>query len=661
MPSPCSDPIFDATSGATGTVRTVPATRPIMMARPFPCRPGRRSLPPARRTCLWLIALLSIVSIEPLPVRAAERMIRGHVKDSDGSPVAGAMVSLRQGTPFHDRTVFTDRAGAYETVIDDGEPFSARVRRIGWRDLERPDLPRLPGEAPMTLDFTLERETDRQAVAAQLPSNRWLNLLLAEFEDPVQREEFVRQCTYCHQQGSAATRKLRDDQEWDKVLSLMARMGGGLSPGLRDRIPALWRAAYTPDRAVPALVGEGPIDDTRIERLAPTPPPQVLRAVVDEWALGHVASMQHDLAVHPDGRVYSVDMMQDELYRFDPETGKRDAFPIPHGELPLGGVFGAAGGPLPPYANAHVGPHSLQVSPDGDIWMTLALGSQLARFDTDEEDWEIIELEEGIYPHTLRFDRKGRIWYTMAISNHVGLLDPETGEQKTIRLPTTSFRQTLAVRAIPIGLWLSRFFDLSGLATGEGGGATTRIPVPYGIDVAPNGDIWFSQLNEHRIGRIDPETLAVEMIETPFSAPRRLRFDSKGRLWIPGFSSSLVSRFDPKTRSFESHPIPIEPLGTETPYALNVQPETDDVWICGTNSDSLIRFDPKAETFTVYPLPTRVTYTREIDFDSRGRVWASNSNLPAWQIEGGMPRVIRLDPVLPSPMGTGLPLAEGTR
>ena len=48
--------------------------------------------------------------------------------------------------------------------------------------------------------------------------------------------------------------------------------------------------------------------------------------------------------------------------------------------------------------------------------------------------------------------------------------------------------------------------------------------------------------------------------------------------------------------------------------------------------------------FTVYPLPTSVTYTRELDFDDQGRVWTSNSNLPAWQIEGMLPRVLRLDP-----------------
>jgi virginiamycin B lyase len=593
--------------------------------------------------------LVLFASIMPGAAMSAEQTIRGHVRDAEGAPIAAAMVSLRQGTPFHERTVFTNHQGVYQSSLEVDDAFAVRVRRIGWRDLGREDLAPLSEEAAASFDFVLERETDSAALAAQLPSNRWFSLLLDEIDDDSQREEFVRQCTYCHQQGSVATRRLRDDEEWQKVLSLMARMGGTLSPELSEQIPALWRRAYDPARAVTALV-----DSTQGRELAPVPEPRVLRAAVDEWALGHTASMQHDLAVHPDGRVYSVDMMQDELYRFDPETETRDAFRVPQGDLPLGGVFGAASGPLPPYANSHVGPHSLQVAPDGAIWMTLALGSQLARFDTDTEEWQIHDLEEGIYPHTLRFDHAGRIWYTMAVSNHVGLLDPATGEQTSIRLPATSFRQALALRMIPIGLWLSQYFDISGAANGEGGGSSVRMPVPYGIDVAPDGTIWFSQLNEHRIGRIDPETMDVEMIETPFSAPRRLRFDSKGRLWIPGFSSGLISRFDIETREFKSYPLPIEPLGTETPYALNVQPGTDSIWICGTNSDSLIRFEPEQEVFTVYPLPTRVTYTREIDFDSQGRVWTSNSNLPAWQIEGGMPRILRLDPVFQPAVGDRL-------
>ncbi len=90
--------------------------------------------------------------------------------------------------------------------------------------------------------------------------------------------------------------------------------------------------------------------------------------------------------------------------------------------------------------------------------------------------------------------------------------------------------------------------------------------------------------------------------------------------------------------------LPIEPLAGETPYAVGVDPRSGAVWVCGANSDSLIRYQPDPRRFTVYPLPTRVTYTRELVFDERGRVWTSNSNDPAWQIEGGQPMVLRLDP-----------------
>ncbi|MGH7860149.1 MAG: lyase, partial [Candidatus Binatia bacterium] len=133
-----------------------------------------------------------------------------------------------------------------------------------------------------------------------------------------------------------------------------------------------------------------------------------------------------------------------------------------------------------------------------------------------------------------------------------------------------------------------------------------------------------------------------ELFDTPFPGPRRLRFDSQGNLWIPGFSAGLVARFNPKTKEFETWDLPIHPKGTETPYALNVDRKTDTVWICGTNSDTLIKFEPKTGEFTVYPLPTRVTYTREIDFDDEGGVWTSNSNTPGWHIETPNPQIIRL-------------------
>jgi streptogramin lyase len=347
--------------------------------------------------------------------------------------------------------------------------------------------------------------------------------------------------------------------------------------------------------------------------------------------------MQHDLAVHPDGRVYVVDTTRDKLYRLDPATDERRTFDIPRGDSPLGGVFV---GTQPVNSDAHVAPHSLQVAPDGSLWITLCLGNKIARFDPTTERFDVFVQQEGFYPHTLRFDARGRAFYTLAVSNHVAMFDPQTREQRTWRLPARTWGEAFAVRAVPFLLWLQQRVALDPSAAGDG----PVIPVPYGIDVAPDGGVWFSQLNAHRIGRLDPDSGAIRVVDTPFTAPRRLRFDSHGGLWIPGYSSGVLARFDPDTGAFRTWDLPTKPRGSETPYALNVDRRTDTVWICGTSSDTLIRFEPATERFTVYPMPRRVTYTREIDFDGRGGVWTSNSNLPAWQIEGAAPTVIRLEP-----------------
>ena len=583
----------------------------------------------ATRAAILGLTLTALASA----VHAAGAGFAGRVHAADGSAVVGATVTFTHGEPLHSVTVFSDEAGRFATPPLEGTgPWRLRVRRIGWADLERGDV------APASeLDVELVRHSDPASVAGQLPANVWYGRLLASIDDEAQREELVRQCTYCHQQGNWSTRMLRPPEQWHKVLALMGRMGAGLSPELRARVPELFNSAYDPVTAVPELTARMHEPD-----FAPPPTPAVRDALIEEWKVGHEASMQHDIVVHPDGRIYSVDMTQDKLYRLDPRVpgGAIDVFALPKTDLPPGGVFGSANAPTPPNSNSFVGPHSIQVAPDGSLWVTLALGNMLGRFDPTDETWALHEVDAGFYPHTLRFDAKGRIWYSLAASNHLGMFDPATLEQRHIRLPAPTWGQDLAMRMIPFFLWLNRNFDLSDMAAGEG----MTAPVPYGVDVAPDGTVWLSQLNAHRIGRVDPETLELEMIDTPFTGPRRMRFDSGGDLWIPGFSAGLISRFSPQTGEFRSWTLPIEPLGTETPYALHVNRDTDEVWICGTNSDTLIRFDPKTEGFDVYPLPTRVTYTREIDFDAQGRIWTSNSNMPTWQIEGGFPRLIRLDP-----------------
>ena len=180
----------------------------------------------------------------------------------------------------------------------------------------------------------------------------------------------------------------------------------------------------------------------------------------------------------------------------------------------------------------------------------------------------------------------------------------------------------------------------SGKAGGKG---ESRGITPYGIDFSPvDGTIWYSKLNGNRIGRIDPRTPDGDIKEwnPPRRGPRRLHIDQKGIVWVPFFGTGDFGKFDPKTEKWKFYDLPN--AENQTPYALNIDPKGY-VWICGTNSDSLIRFDPKTEKMAHFRMPSRVTYTREIEFDEEGNIWTCNSNGPARHTERGYGSIIKLE------------------
>jgi hypothetical protein len=170
--------------------------------------------------------------------------------------------------------------------------------------------------------------------------------------------------------------------------------------------------------------------------------------------------------------------------------------------------------------------------------------------------------------------------------------------------------------------------------------------LPYGIDINPkDGGVWYAKLYGNMLGHVDPETLEITEYQTPLKGPRRPRFDADGILWIPSFDESALLRFDPTTGEFKTYPLPtLSPDEYETPYALNVHPETGDVWMTSNMSDRILRFIPKEERFISYPSPTRVTWLRDLTFTKDGKVCSSSSNLPAYAIEDGVPSFICIDP-----------------
>jgi streptogramin lyase len=560
---------------------------------------------------------------------------------SGGAPVAGAQVTLYHGKPTHSLTVFADEQGRYLTPgLEWDSGYRARFRRPGWRDL-RTELDD-PVAGGNRVDIVMEPVDDIEEIVTQLPSNYWMQLMLEEFDDQDDLYEFKMQCTYCHQQGSPLTsRRDYSREQWQAIVRNMAERSAILTHRLRDRLPDIYVRAYEPENVRKKLAaydsGYGP---------TPLPDAEARKSVVREWDLGGPTSNQHDVMVyHPDGSIWSVDGPIDTLHKisFDNNPdGERTSYKIPTGDHKPGGFYWKMEKPMEGGQKTYLAPHSLQYAPDGRIWLTLAMGNQLAGFDPKTEEWQIVDLDVGLNPHTLRFDAKGRLWYTITATNHVGMYNPETGEQEFISLPAPDWTTALILKFTRFFVsnadWLNlreRSADMDGVS----------MPMAYGIDVNPvDGTIWYSQLNMSHIGYIDPETFEVTPIETPFVTPRRLRVDSKGGVWVPSYSESSLHLYTPETGEWKRWQVPVEPLGTEVPYAVYIDKKTDHVWITGTQSDTLIRFVPETEAWTVYPLPTRVTYTREIDMDGYGNFWTSHSNGPAWHVEDGIPKVTMLDP-----------------
>ena len=91
------------------------------------------------------------------------------------------------------------------------------------------------------------------------------------------------------------------------------------------------------------------------------------------------------------------------------------------------------------------------------------------------------------------------------------------------------------------------------------------------------------------------------------------------------------------------------------PYALGVNPETQEIWVNDAMTDHLYRYIPEQNRWVAYPMPLRGTYTRDVTFTREGKVCTANNPIPIAALEGGVAELICLDPDGAMP---GTPRAE---
>jgi len=293
-----------------------------------------------------------------------------------------------------------------------------------------------------------------------------------------------------------------------------------------------------------------------------------LQAAVAEYAVQEFpvpgGSHPHDVAPAPDGRVWYTAQYSGTLGWLNPATGANRQIPLGPGSSP----------------------HGVIVGPDGAPWVTDGGLNAIVRVDPVSESVQRYPLPAGtprINMNTATFDGRGKLWFT-GQGGYYGRVDPASGAVEVFRAP---------------------------------GG-----PGPYGIDAGPDGTPYYASLAASHVARIDPADGRVTVLQPPTAGQgaRRVWVDSLGVLWITGWLSGDLIRYDPASRSWREKRLP---GARPQPYAVYVD-ERDKVWVSDWGSNSIVLYDPVTDSFRSFPLPRPGAAVRQM-LGRPGELWAAAS------------------------------------
>jgi virginiamycin B lyase len=292
---------------------------------------------------------------------------------------------------------------------------------------------------------------------------------------------------------------------------------------------------------------------------------------IKEWEVPTPRSRPHDPAVAPDGSLWYTGQMANKLGRFDPKTGQFREFPLKTPES---------------------GPHGLVADRDGNIWFTAVFKGYVGKL--NPANGEITEYHmpdpRARDPHTPIFDQQGILWFTLEDSNFVGRLDPHTGEIKLKPVPTPH-------------------------------------AIPYGIAVLPSGTPLFCEFGTNKLASIDPKTMEITEYAVPQGArPRRLAVARDGTVYYTDYERGYLGHFNPVSKQVEEWKSPGGD-GSE-PYGITVTRDGI-VWYSesGVKPNTLVRFDPKTKSFATTPIPSGGGVVRNLAATPDGKIYLAASGV----------------------------------
>jgi virginiamycin B lyase len=290
---------------------------------------------------------------------------------------------------------------------------------------------------------------------------------------------------------------------------------------------------------------------------------------IEEWDLTTPQSHPHDPAVAPDGSLWYTGMGSNTLGRLDPATGTIKEYRL---------------------KTPDSGPHGLVADREGDIWFTANFKAYIGRLNPRTGEVREYPMPDPAAkgPHTPVFDQKGVLWFTVQGGNFIGRLDPLSGTIRLKRPPTPN-------------------------------------ALPYGIAVNSRGIPFFCEFGTNKLASISPDTMEITEYLLPKGArPRRLAITADDVIYYTDFAQGRLGRFDPSSGKVEEWTSPGG--ASSAPYGIAVTPDGK-VWYTesGLQPNTIVRFDPRTKAFQSWPIPSGGGVVRNMAATPKGDIYIACS------------------------------------
>jgi streptogramin lyase len=144
---------------------------------------------------------------------------------------------------------------------------------------------------------------------------------------------------------------------------------------------------------------------------------------------------------------------------------------------------------------------------------------------------------------------------------------------------------------------------------------------PDGITSGPDGNLWFTESNADKIGRMTPGGTLTEF--PVLHPPGEITSGPDGNLWFTGFNYNLIGRITPTGN------VTLFPLASGASPAYITSGPDGNLWFTqsfGNSGSSIGRITPSGSV-TEFPLPRANSYPKGITAGPDGNLWFTEPNV----------------------------------